>query len=616
MDENNVTGEQGNNWRERYDGLRQQEQRTLLRLVDALAPLKELGEDVLPRVQDSIQHLGGLFYLVVLGEFNAGKSAFVNALLGEKLMPEGVTPTTNKLHLVTNGPANGSTERGDDVVQWTYPADWLEGVYLVDTPGSNSLFRQHEALARQFIHWGDAVFFLMAANRAFAETDRLYLDLIREFGSKVVLVVNQVDLLTGDGEVERVLRYVTTTYRQLAGFDVPILPVSARLAQQAAAAQGEIQRRLWERSGFQAVWDMVRQIITKERRARQKLLTAANVGIWATAQGRDRVQQSLDQWSDEIAVLDNVRTQWETWRAGQLGRRQIDVQHIDETMTEISVLAEEALAQDHGLSQIGRQFRRWFMRIPLLKPPPDDDKELRLAQYLQSDAPAKLEGLLTAHNQQLYTSAHSTLASTVDHLNAHLATSPETVRKRLVGKITLPPDITQQTISLASAADQVETALQDAGIPDFVQKWTHTANRAWRQMLLWEAVVIAATWIASNLVQGMADERGQVAGWIIGTAVVLGALGLVWLPWQRRLARRTMEQTIDKLGETLRASLTARSESLLSTYQSAFETAIGPYARLVEGGQARLTSALNELERVQAELEAVQDELDRERAAP
>lgn len=616
MDENNVTGEQGNNWRERYDGLRQQEQRTLLRLVDALAPLKELGEDVLPRVQDSIQHLGGLFYLVVLGEFNAGKSAFVNALLGEKLMPEGVTPTTNKLHLVTNGPANGSTERGDDVVQWTYPADWLEGVYLVDTPGSNSLFRQHEALARQFIHWGDAVFFLMAANRAFAETDRLYLDLIREFGSKVVLVVNQVDLLTGDGEVERVLRYVTTTYRQLAGFDVPILPVSARLAQQAAAAQGEIQRRLWERSGFQAVWDMVRQIITKERRARQKLLTAANVGIWATAQGRDRVQQSLDQWSDEIAVLDNVRTQWETWRAGQLGRRQIDVQHIDETMTEISVLAEEALAQDHGLSQIGRQFRRWFMRIPLLKPPPDDDKELRLAQYLQSDAPAKLEGLLTAHNQQLYTSAHSTLASTVDHLNAHLATSPETVRKRLVGKITLPPDITQQTISLASAADQVETALQDAGIPDFVQKWTHTANRAWRQMLLWEAVVIAATWIASNLVQGMADERGQVAGWIIGTAVVLGALGLVWLPLQRRLARRTMEQTIDKLGETLRASLTARSESLLSTYQSAFETAIGPYARLVEGGQARLTSALNELERVQAELEAVQDELDRERAAP
>ena len=41
---------------------------------------------------DSIRQLDDLFLLVVAGEFNSGKSAFINALLGKKLQVEGVTP--------------------------------------------------------------------------------------------------------------------------------------------------------------------------------------------------------------------------------------------------------------------------------------------------------------------------------------------------------------------------------------------------------------------------------------------------------------------------------------------------------------------------------------------
>src|SRR5262245_8143561 len=38
------------------------------------------------------------FHLVVVGEFNHGKTTFVNALLGEKALPTGVTPTTATIH--------------------------------------------------------------------------------------------------------------------------------------------------------------------------------------------------------------------------------------------------------------------------------------------------------------------------------------------------------------------------------------------------------------------------------------------------------------------------------------------------------------------------------------
>jgi ribosome biogenesis GTPase A len=37
--------------------------------------------------------------LVIVGEFNSGKSSFLNALLGKKYLKEGVTPTTNKISI-------------------------------------------------------------------------------------------------------------------------------------------------------------------------------------------------------------------------------------------------------------------------------------------------------------------------------------------------------------------------------------------------------------------------------------------------------------------------------------------------------------------------------------
>jgi len=52
---------------------------------------------------ESIHQLDDFFLLVVVGEFNAGKSAFINALLGEKILLEGVTPTTTKVNILRYG---------------------------------------------------------------------------------------------------------------------------------------------------------------------------------------------------------------------------------------------------------------------------------------------------------------------------------------------------------------------------------------------------------------------------------------------------------------------------------------------------------------------------------
>ena len=76
---------------------------------EALAGFQlELAEFDLPRealdsLQKAILQLDELFLLVVAGEFNAGKSALINALLGQKVLAEGATPTTTRVTLVKWG---------------------------------------------------------------------------------------------------------------------------------------------------------------------------------------------------------------------------------------------------------------------------------------------------------------------------------------------------------------------------------------------------------------------------------------------------------------------------------------------------------------------------------
>ena len=87
-----------------------QSERSLLdRLGLSLARLEARREDQ-DRLEQARRQLDELFLLVVVGEFNAGKSAFINALLGETLLEEGATPTTVRVHVLRHG--EGAAQAG------------------------------------------------------------------------------------------------------------------------------------------------------------------------------------------------------------------------------------------------------------------------------------------------------------------------------------------------------------------------------------------------------------------------------------------------------------------------------------------------------------------------
>lgn len=273
--------------------LREREIRLLHEIGDVLGRLSPEGEADRARLRDVANDLRDLFFMiVVMGEFNAGKSSFINALLGDDLLPVGITPTTEVIELIRYGdqPSRKPTTRPDGVREWTHPGIGGPGVVLVDTPGTGSVFRRHEQAARNFLHRSDLVIFMLSAKRAFAETDRLYLELARDYGKKVIVVINQVDLLEPREQAE-VRRFVQQQIDSLLGLRPLIFMASARRAREGMPD-----------SGLDAVRAHLNATFAQIPPARQKLL--AQLDFAARLMGKSR--EALDA---RLALIGRDRDQ-------------------------------------------------------------------------------------------------------------------------------------------------------------------------------------------------------------------------------------------------------------------------------------------------------------------
>lgn len=212
-----------------------------------------------------------LFMLVIVGEFNAGKSAFTNALLGEALSPEGITPTTDEVLILKYGAQASERRRQEGVLEKAFPNDVLREVSVVDTPGTNAVIRHHEELSRAFVPRSDLVLFVTSAQRPFTESERAYLEVIRDWGKKIVFVMNNSDVLGGvTTNITR--QFVREQATKLIGSEPPVFMVSAKLAQEAKQVSESLTRRaLVYASGFASLEQHLRYVLEDQESLALKL---------------------------------------------------------------------------------------------------------------------------------------------------------------------------------------------------------------------------------------------------------------------------------------------------------------------------------------------------------
>ncbi len=84
------------------EGILQAERKLLTALRMSLTQFGA-SEDDQSTLSESLVQLDEFFLIVVVGEFNSGKSSIINALLGKSLLQEGVTPTTSQITILRYG---------------------------------------------------------------------------------------------------------------------------------------------------------------------------------------------------------------------------------------------------------------------------------------------------------------------------------------------------------------------------------------------------------------------------------------------------------------------------------------------------------------------------------
>ncbi len=332
-------------------------------LADVSNTLSEIGDTSTTdrkHLQDVLNDLREMFYLVVIiGEFNAGKSTFVNALLGADVLPMGITPTTEVIELIRYSETpdlKPKIQEDGSLRVWSHPSTGAPGVAIVDTPGTGSVFQQHERIAKDFLHRSDLVIFVLSAKRAFAETERLYMEMAKNYGKKVILVVNQVDLLDAE-EQKTVRRFIEQQVKENLGIQPLIFMVSAKQALQSRLEGGE------EQGGVDAVRAHLRSLLASTPPTKQKLLAQLETGRKTIIQYHDTAKQRADLVRADTAKVREVEGELKAQSLGLEGQLKSARADVDAVLNGMRTRGLDFLENNLSMRKLGRSVSRDKLQV-------------------------------------------------------------------------------------------------------------------------------------------------------------------------------------------------------------------------------------------------------------
>lgn len=564
-----------------------QEQALLRRLRGVLDLFPTASDDDIT-LRDVSHALDDLFSVVIVGEFNAGKSAFINALLGRTVMEEGATPTTTRINLLRHGDTTMQSVNADGFVVVTDPASFLSQVSVVDTPGTNAVIREHEAVTQQFIPRADLILFVTSADRPFSESERQFMANIRAWGKKVVIVLNKVDLLS-EADLGKVLTFVREQVRALLGFTPEIFPVAARLALAAKQSPpGTVRDSLWERSRFEVLEAYIVGTLDISRRLRLKLQSPLGVSERVLGRYRDVANERLALLGDDRETLARIEGQLDVYGSDMERDFAYYLTKIDNIILELQARGDRFLADT---LRIGR--------IPDLL----NSERTRGAweREVVGDTAQQVDAVVQGLIDWLVEHDLRTWQAVTDLVRRRQAVQPRT---ETVGEVSQQFAYERQNLlnSVGARAQEIVKRYNAAGEAQRLSQDVQTA--VVQAGLVQVGAVGLGTAVVVVATTAFADVTGILA------ATVMAALGFVILPARRRKAERDFHARTDELRTRLVGTLREQFDEELAQSLTRIREAVAPYTRFVRAEAERMGRVGEELSSIAAELVRIRYAID------
>jgi small GTP-binding protein len=576
------------------------EQEQLLRrerslLDDLRVLLARLGapDDDLELLKESLQRLDELFLLVVVGEFNAGKSAFLNALLGARLLDEGVLPTTNQINLLRYGGGASQTDLGHDVRLVQLPVDWLQEINLVDTPGTNAIIQRHQEITEEFVPRSDLVLFVTSADRPFTESERQFLTRIRQWGKKIVLVVNKIDLIESAADRSHIAEYVRTNGLHLLGVAPQVFTVSARQALQAkTGAQGNLAKLNndpnWVASQFGELETFLLKTLDVTERMRLQLSNPLGIADALGTRYRQLIDGRRELLQTDFQTLGAIDEQLAAYEADMRRDFKYHLSHVDNVL--------------YAMAERGDQFFDETMRLGRVFDLMNSAKiSADFERAVVADTAHEIERQVGDLIDWIVDQEYRQWRAAMEFLNRRAAQYAE----QIVGQVGGEFELNRQSL-LASVGRQARAVVDDYQPDVEAQKLAEQVQTAVMQAA---AVEVGAIGLGAILVVALHTTLLDVTG-VLG-ASALAALGFYVLPYRRNKLKQELHERVNTLRGKLSDALTRQFEKELGDSLQRMHEAIAPYTRFVRVERDKLEQVSGDLGRLNQELAAVRGAVER-----
>jgi small GTP-binding protein len=575
------------------------EKEALENLQLALAGFEVAPEDQ-KALQKSLRQLDDLFLLVIVGEFNSGKSAFINALLGERFLPEGVTPTTAQIHILDYGPPSDREVREEGVLTLTYPADFLREINIVDTPGTNAIIRRHEQLTQEFVPRSDLVIFVTSADRPFTESERAFMERIREWGKKVIIVLNKIDLIEEE-EVEQVLGFIQQNALALLGFTPEVFTVSSRLALKAKQAESRRERNaLWDASRFEAVETYILKTLDEKSRIRLKLTNPLGVGERLVANYLALARDRLELLGEDLKAIENIEAQLELYRTDMENDFRYRMADVEKVLLEMENRGMEYFDETLRVARVfdlinTQRIQAEFERKVIAETPYDIEREVQsLIDWLVEKDLRQWQATLD------YLDRHrAKLAEEGTPSGQATASRVQRGEGKIIGQVGGPFEYNRRAL-----LDSVGRAAKEVVLTYDHEAEARQLAQSVRDAVAGAALVeVSAVGLGAILIAILQGALLDFTGVLAGGAVAV--VGLLIIPAKRRRAKNDLRQKLEDLRQKLMESMSAEFNRELGRSLQRLREAIAPYTRFVRAEQQKLAHVEGELDQIRATLAQV-----------
>ncbi|MBI5928712.1 MAG: dynamin family protein [Chloroflexi bacterium] len=572
----------------KYADIRREQFELLNKLLDTLARVDDFPEAQMEQVRDAVFHADHPFLLTLVGPFSSGKSSVINALLGETVLEVGPVPTTDHIAILRYGPTVQKTRTGD-VSTIFYPAELLERLSLVDTPGLESVFKEHDDLTQRFLHRADIVLLVMIATQVLTAGNLEFMQHLKEYGKRLIIVVNQIDLLEPEDQVT-VEDFVREQSRIHIGIEPVVWLVSSKQARTAyeTTPRDEI---IWDESGFADIEEYLDETLDDAERIRQKLETPLQVAQNANREALKNVREGQAALGEHKKTVDNIEAQI---LASEKERQKIIEKSFGEIDREWQATIDngtKAIAElfhlSRAVSQVGAGFGEIIALGTLIrrfrKQTTSEEAfsrhEVRESLQRAATAAEKLGPAIEGRDLE-------DMDHLVDYTRDQMRRLPDTLQQKVIGKVQSPLNYDRK--ALRNIRGELDDLVKKASVFE-----TSRLDRALRSTIVliafWEFLVIL---LAVLVATGQFSATGSGVLSII-LIMALAVIGLLFLPIRGWSLQRAYENRLTEIRDRYKVILDRATKEQIAYGTQLRRDSVSPFTRLIST-QTEITDELKQ----------------------